>query len=84
MESLLICSPPQKAWKPNIAGHCGNEILAFVWIEAAGLILDLVIVCVPLVALNRLMMKFVEKLPILAFFAISLLYVIHHVFVRTS
>ncbi|KAF2230124.1 hypothetical protein EV356DRAFT_536682 [Viridothelium virens] len=76
MESLLICKPSRKAWKPAIPGHCGNEILAYIWLESAGLFIDLAIVLVPLMEIYRLQIRMTQKLSIGALFGIGLLVVI--------
>ncbi|KAI9706746.1 MAG: hypothetical protein M1820_004716 [Bogoriella megaspora] len=76
MVSLLICKPARKAWKPTLSGRCGSEILSYVWLESAGLLIDVIVVIVPLVGLRNVQISRKRKLRILGLFAIGLLVVI--------
>jgi uncharacterized membrane protein len=62
LEVCLICQPLAAQWDPNVKGLCGNQIVSFVVIEVAGLVLDLVILLTPLYMVLRSQMNRGTKL----------------------
>ncbi|KAH7313869.1 hypothetical protein B0I35DRAFT_436033 [Stachybotrys elegans] len=62
--SLGMCSPIQAAWDPAVSGTCRDQNVAYVWIEFAGAVLDILILILPLQMLINLKISRKKKIAI--------------------
>lgn len=58
----LICRPIRASWDPHVKGVCGNQITAYIYMEAIGLALDIAILVLPLPTIWSLHMLKSKKL----------------------
>lgn len=64
LTTVLICRPIQTAWDSRVQGTCGDQTIAYVALESAGLIIDLAILILPIVIILKLNMSMKNKLVI--------------------
>jgi hypothetical protein len=53
----LVCRPLNAAWDPNVEGICIDQIASFIAVEAAGLLIDIVILIIPPLKILQLNMS---------------------------
>ena len=46
MVSVLICRPVTAAWDIEISGQCGNQTMAYVFLELSGALMDVAILTI--------------------------------------
>ncbi|KAI0117884.1 hypothetical protein GGR51DRAFT_270179 [Nemania sp. FL0031] len=46
--SLAICQPISAGWDQTVKGRCGNEVVAYLWLEIVAAVLDVAILIAPL------------------------------------
>ena len=57
-----MCQPLSAAWNPYVQGNCGNEMLAYLFVEVIGLLIDMAIMALPIPAIMRMQMSTLRKL----------------------
>ncbi|KAI9667661.1 MAG: hypothetical protein M1821_000478 [Bathelium mastoideum] len=73
LKNFLICKPLAHYWNKSIAGHCGNETVAYGMTGAVDLLTDIAIFVLPIRPLSRLQMAPTKKLALYATFGLGLL-----------
>jgi hypothetical protein len=71
LEAFLICRPVSASWNPNANGSCGNEVVAYVVLEACGLFIDVITMLVPLYWIWGLQLKMHAKIKLLILFSMG-------------
>lgn len=73
---FLLCQPFAFTWDQSIpGGHCGNQVLSYQITGALNLVTDLMVLTMPMPYLWKLEMRVSQKVPLMAVFAVGLLYV---------
>ena len=73
LEVFLICHPMAVDWNAFVDGTCGDQIVSYLVLEVAGLVLDFTIIAVPIPVIWRLQLPMPKKIPILILFSVGVL-----------
>lgn len=69
----FICVPVQKLWKPDIEGHCVDELGVWLANASCTIFTDIVILCLPMPQVWKLQLKTPEKLGLTLVFGLGFL-----------
>ncbi|KAF2740916.1 hypothetical protein EJ04DRAFT_507371 [Polyplosphaeria fusca] len=61
LDLLLICRPLTMQWDLHATGACGNQILSYIIVESAGLVLDISILLVPFASIPSMNLRRYKK-----------------------
>ena len=62
MVSVLICRPVTAAWDSEISGQCGNQTMAYVFLELSGALMDVAILTIVPTMIYSLQIPWRKKL----------------------
>ena len=71
---IFMCQPVQKAWKPDLPGHCANLYAFFLGQAIPNIITDVVLLLLPLPYLWRLQIQLPQKIALVSVFLLGYLY----------
>ncbi|KAI1096758.1 hypothetical protein F5B19DRAFT_4511 [Rostrohypoxylon terebratum] len=71
MTALLICRPIQASWNSQIQGTCGNQVAAYVGLEAGGLFIDIYILALPITIIPYLHLSLTQKVLVLSVLSVG-------------
>ncbi|KAL9101416.1 MAG: hypothetical protein Q9163_003327 [Psora crenata] len=69
----LICSPISKLWDLTAAGHCGDQVAAYITLGVLDVILDIAVYMLPIPMIYRLQVPLHTKIALATSFALGLL-----------
>jgi hypothetical protein len=72
---LPYLPPTNSQWDPDVKGLCGNQIASFAAIEISGMVLDVVILALPVLALRPIQPSLPKKLWLLLLIDAGVMYV---------
>ena len=73
MVSVLICRPVTAAWDSEISGQCGNQTMAYVFLELSGALMDVAILIIGPTMTYSLQLPRRKKLVISVLFSLGAL-----------
>ena len=70
---IFMCQPVQKAWKPDLPGHCANLFAFFLGQAIPNIVTDVVLLLLPLPYLWRLQIQLPQKIALVSVFLLGYL-----------
>ncbi len=70
---IFMCQPVQKAWKPDLPGHCANLYAFFLGQAIPNIVTDVVLLLLPLPYLWRLQIQLPQKIALVSVFLLGYL-----------